>query len=771
MQNPSEPEHSQEESDEEQKSEVFSAGSFGEDSGEEPPKLPDDVEDERAASLERMERAQRQVEQQEWIYKQIMAKIGKGEDNHDEDDSAAEGVIEQQEPFVLPPEALALLESTATGERYAHSRIVAEELLRRKIRYAKFQKNHNRRLDKAEEYRSQVNEKRMASEDRVLRRQREVFQLQREKAFLAQQKRGEQQKMLKEIQRDEDQRFDLLQEKHHPNSGSSQPQPPTGPRAGKAPPPPPGAPRPGSSPVVSDPVLNEQIYKDMCQSRTLYNLEFERWSKREQENEKRTEAHWKKMLSGSTRSKEEESKGSKGRSLFRRAVKEVRKINTYVAKAPFDRLEMKKMESLPSPGGTITSYDDESLDWTYPLQSSSLHSSTSLPEIRTPPKNEKWQARFERCQTHAQLFEEASLEKKANDQKKNEEARKRHLTSKMMRAAEASSVLDVWSKRCDQAEQNRQNASTNNEFAVLQKREDWSNKWNEEMASKDEERQKLADTSHAWRSQIKDQWTKQNITTESHGRARLAEKEERSVAQRQALREKDDRRLDKLGENFEAAREKALQKKKADEDFRRKTVKEIQAKESRSQRVMKTACKPLSTREALQRHRIRKEETGPKPAVTPKELALPPELTLSPSMALCPRVRKAAAPKQPGSAEPAAESADEDGSAAAAGADGNGSAAAPSSLATSAAVTSESFMPAGMPGNRASSKGFGHLTLNEESLRLFSKSLSEDDPDAELDFEVGEVSGEKKFIQKLKEWSTEELRIIRKKDAARPIAF
>merc|ERR1711988_27242 len=51
-------------------------------------------------------------------------------------------------------------------------------------------------------------------------RLQERVEKQMERTFIAQQKRNEQQKMLKEIQRSQDHQFELLQLKHHPHSVS-----------------------------------------------------------------------------------------------------------------------------------------------------------------------------------------------------------------------------------------------------------------------------------------------------------------------------------------------------------------------------------------------------------------------------------------------------------------------------------------------------------------------------------------------------------------------
>lgn len=733
------------------------------------------VERERDEGFERLSVARNHVEKQESIYKNIMMKIAEyGED----DQGAGSGAAELQESVdVLPPEALALLATSATGERGEHSRFVAEQLLRRQLRLAKFHKNHSICREKQQQYRDEMHAKNQAADERLARWQYDSAQARQQKTFIAQQKRNEQQKMLKEIQRDQEHQLDVLQAKHHASwAASSPPRPPTGPRTARAPPPPSGAPRPGSSPhmdrSVSDSVLHEQIYKDMCKSRALYNSEFERWEKRAQENERRTEAHWRKMLQGEHRHRSKDDDKPKGQKLFKRAVKEVKTLKTFVKKNPLDSSDFGHMEPLPGDVGFFDDGTSDPMEVTFPPIASTSPGSTygstcSSPIGKPSPKSELRKERMQRVQSFHQTLEENNMVKKARDEIKVDEAVQRHKSFTRERAAEASSINETWDQRCKTATQKRARASNFCDELLSQKQEDWSSKWQEEQARLQEEREKAAESKKAMHNELISGSVKQQEVTESLLRQKAAQKEERTLMKRAEIRENQER---KLGNESDTARTMKERKARYVEEFRKAAEKEIQHKETRSQKALKSVTKPPSTLEALDRHRARRQEAQERVAIRPKELELPPELALRPELMLSPKrkpVGKRSGSKQrddhgQNDDDANATSADESGMLGVASPTTAASSdVAPSPLAVAAAAV-EHRMSSSPPVNQTHSRGHAETrrqATDEETIEIRAhrkKSDTEHSP------------GEKEFLQKLQVWSTVELQKIRKQEADRP---
>lgn len=582
-------------------------------SGENDGSNEESVEEERARTHENMTRMQAIVGRQEAVYNGMMKFIAEHDDDHKAQVEAASSAAKR----VARPYEIEAVKVTEKGmfspTRMYNACNVANEFVSREVRHDKFQRR-KRDLVQQQNKRNQVLTRTHEASDKLaVLRQQQMKQAQQERTLVAQQKRGEAQKMLKEIHRHQDQSFEKLQLKHHPDAVSHEKA--TTRRKKKAPSPPPS--RPGTSPVTSEAavqdndginVAEEPVYRDRVKSHELYNEHLVNWRTFVAENEKRTEAHWRKILPGG----KPPAKATRSSILFQRATTKICGVNDLLRKSF-------SMANVPSSAFECTELDLEETD------------SGQSPPMLSRTWSAEYPLRLERVQSHHLDLEGKAREKLENDKNFLEEKRRRGKGEVNEKAGKARETVLAWEQRnaATAAERKRMAVVTDDE--IVQKaaaykayKDDFDRRIDEERSnvSAYKKQQALANKARA-------------LDTEEEFQERIQEKQElTNESLNKFLELRAEHHANMKGEDYQAmVAGKIAAKKAVVKAFQRSTTMEIEMKQQRHEQAKKkVAKKSLSHQhaypmEAVQRRREVRKET-PKSRSTPAELTLLPGDTL-----------------------------------------------------------------------------------------------------------------------------------------------
>lgn len=607
----------------------------------------------------RLEVARNHVRNQEEIFRGIQVKLA---EHHQFDrdlaaETAATTALAAAAAAAASParfRSLPTLHGGAGGspDGMRAAQVAAEALERKRERLEKFKQRRLECMAQEEREREAVAEALREAEIRAAKHQCEKLERLRSKTFAVQQKRSEQQKMLKEIQRHQDRQLDLLQAKHQSSvpqlpqlpvhkasSSASSPRPRSGGpedrtkkrkeggAAGEA---------PGDVSYAGVP-----FYKEMLKSHALYNRELEQWEKRSQDNERRTEAHRKKILNGGNT--EHEERARRNSKSVGNAVKAVKNIQDFVRRASTmsmsetlfadraDSVNRQSSAAVPVSAQTTqdTDYSGEKPD--RGDSAASDHSSDlegSGPTTHSP--SIKWKMRRAQCMKHQKEQEERRQKILEKSIVRVEDARNRLVHNTERRGEMASRFLANWNAKRHVALRKEQQMESHRGFEVERREEEWTTRWGQEKEKVNERRTEHNANRGAVIKEVLATKAKLDSEAESHYRQRLAEKESRLSM---VLHQRDEQLAIKAGGAARQAglmRQKSEAKIKIEEEFREKTLHSLQSKQARSQEVIKRMHRPSTIDEALARHRekvgavgsARTPRTGSKTPRTPQAEAV-----------------------------------------------------------------------------------------------------------------------------------------------------
>lgn len=256
------------------------------------------VEIERQRGIENMANLRKVVERQDYISRAILAKINEGNEIQ-----SPKKVGKQRPTMGL------CLSGESESIRSHNADVIASTFKLRQDH-----KDHNQQCRShvaAEEvkYHDSLRQKHDRIHQQVAQRQQELVEKQLERTLLVQQRRNEQQKMLKEIQRSQDHQFELMQLKHHPTAVSTH-KPPSRAQTPSQPPKPPTGEPAKMSHSASEPVSGHRM-----QSHKLFGSTLDQWKVVEADNERRGDAYWRKITGDEVRRPKETKPDASSRSF------------------------------------------------------------------------------------------------------------------------------------------------------------------------------------------------------------------------------------------------------------------------------------------------------------------------------------------------------------------------------------------------------------------------------------------------------------------------
>lgn len=418
---------------------------------------PECVEQDRQRGVDHVAKMRDVVGQQEAVYRDLMFRVRENDEKTRHSRTASESRTASfgTRPYGLKGEA---------SVRTQHACSLANELVSRKAKHDSIQQAKLAIAAESVKALEVLQNKQDEVERRVTKRQADLLEARQEKTFLSQQKRNEQQKMLKEIQRDDDHRFEMLQLKHHPAAVSTQKDK----THDKLPPVSVGrASSPNSSMGSSAPAsrearrsMSEPVFRDIVQSHKKYVSTLHRWQTFEAENERRTEAYWRKMLQGDTRRKHDsrERRASLG-STLKKTIKEVTAIRKFVNRAKGDGQDIDPFEQIEAVD-TIN-FSEDSLDVTL-LSPGGASTSTGLGSSMRL----MYDSRRENAKVVHEDADRLAREKRERDTAYLEEKRRLGKAFQQNKAAQAGETVKAWEKRnaATAIERQKQAVQNNGDF-------------------------------------------------------------------------------------------------------------------------------------------------------------------------------------------------------------------------------------------------------------------------------------------------------------------
>lgn len=566
------------------------------------------VENDKQRGLDHLAKIQKIVEKQESVYRNIMAKVTEG-------DAQPKVRKERTDPTDEPNDAANLYRKRNDASvRVANACVVANSHVRKQARYDRFHQNRHL-IAIADNEKIWALKASHAEADRLAeRRQHELVEKQFHKTLASQQKRNEQQKMLKEIQRFQDHQFELLQLKHHPESVSTQKHlPPVHhPQAPQT------APSNSfSSSSKSEPNLrslnHEPIYRDIQQSHKLFASTLDKWRSFESDNEKRTEAYWRKMLQGE-RKKESENKGNK-LAILKRRVTEINAVRKFVqhTQKSIDGFEIENIDH-------VDDWTEENID---PSSTPPLSPTAQSPSDAAGRK--VYSERLEKIRYFQEQKERLAFEKRQRDMKFLEEKVMRSKKMNQERAAKAAESIRQWEEKNMASTMRRRSDATKNDGELHEKMESRQQMLDEKKERENQERDEYFGAKNLASLNVREAAKANLAETKKAFRERQAEKNEMAQVRLEERMRANERNVSAP----EAAREKYERKQSYEQNHSAMAQKEIDKKLSRHEEAKKRVAKPTSTLRALQKQRLlQKDKEAQGRRLSGSELALPPELTL-----------------------------------------------------------------------------------------------------------------------------------------------
>lgn len=553
--------------------------------------LPEDSDDDVETAErcnQRLEKMRAIVSKQEVIHDIVMDKVRQGEREHpyvSEDvwiasvsspasprsAAASQGGRHSSSPPRSPSEGYAWSLASEATTREANARIVADKIQQQHVRNQRFRKGQRRCSEQELQKNEAINASLVAMDRRFVARRAEQLQEQCQKIFRVQKRRGEQQKMLKEIQRSEERQWKLWQAKYKKEAN-----------------------RPSSSPVKK-PVTptapapapeEENIYRETLESHEKNCDTISKWQQYVEENEQRTEAHWRKMLPG---------EGSAGRTRAESKEERCRSKQKAVGQCA--------MANRLARADSSWSVDDGAAETLRFALGAEV-------DIQGEAENEatsKYKRRLARCRDHQEDLFQRGQEKLSKDRQRLEAIRAKGKSKTAERAAKAESMSSAIARKTHEATTKRQMQDVSRGADYYKKQEDWAAARAEYENDRHEELEEryahAADNRQL--AMTKAQFLSEALT--ENRRQKLEEKDvdaSENVAKKLAgydYRSSGDRHAIEC-------RMKLEKKRGYDEEFRKQAENAIHDKSKRLEHALGKVKKPPSTMEALQRRSSQKLE-------------------------------------------------------------------------------------------------------------------------------------------------------------------
>lgn len=293
-----------------------------------------------------------------------------------------------------------------------------------------------------------------ASDDRTLQMQRNMVAAQQRRAFNNAQKRCEQQKVLREQQKEKERIWEAFYTERQKSRGSQAPVSETG-----------GSPKSPSGSRGSSKSAGgtPDILRTVHQSHGKYMVQLDQWRQFVAENERRTDVQWKKVLQGGKKEdyipEPEENKKNKAllQSVFKKTLHQVQAGRGF--KKAMCRLSSKDGAS---DGGTSHEQIEaptEDVSLTKSARDGSPSTPCSGRTRMASDLSNKWKERREQVLDFNFDLEQATKEQGTRDEERLAEARERirhHNKSIQERCKEQARQ---WQERCDAASERRRNVT------------------------------------------------------------------------------------------------------------------------------------------------------------------------------------------------------------------------------------------------------------------------------------------------------------------------
>jgi len=590
----------------------------------------DSVENDRLRGIENIAKIQELVWQQDQVYKTIMLKVYEP-GQKDERKTNSRATSREAGPKLTP---YPLEETNTVRENYACN--VANQIARKNAREQQLDRNKATIHVQKVKYHRAMLDKHDMMDVKAAKRLQEMKDSQMEKTFVAQQRRNEQQKMLKEIQRSQDHQFELLQLKHHPTGGASASHNKLPPVASATPPGTDGEPAARMSRSASEP-----IFKDISESHRLYINTLDKWRTIEYDNEKRTEAYWRKM--GATKRADTKCKAAKEH--FKNAAHSISKIRTF-AKAAGSTMGGTD-DGTGSLGGFegidtehLTNRTFESDDYFSGLQAT-IKASSSTDSLAASRK--EYAARLERVKSYHLDLEQQGLDKLQKDKEYLEEKQRLGREFQQGKANRAGDGVKAWEIRSDASRVAREKAAIQNDGDCFIKMEAAGVRLDDLESKIDRNRSEMTSTNVLNQQTIKTAADKHEEDKKDVFREKQSEKNERG-AELLEVRQKFQAHKAALG-SAELAAEFLAKQQATVQAFQKQTKEDINKKDARNAnavaRLARQPTEPMVREHSvsMSRMKLQRSDKGrdDPDRVLSKELWLPPELALPPHLLLSPK--------------------------------------------------------------------------------------------------------------------------------------
>lgn len=571
------------------------------------------------------------VDMQDQVYRSIMSKVKETEEAP-ETRRYEKTRSESQGNYVEPYQV-----EEGDTVRVKNACNVANQISRAQIKKDLHQRRRQVLAADEAKFIDSLREKHKLIDENVARSQHARVEKQMERTVIAQQKRNEQQKMMKEIQRSQDHQFELLQLKHHP-SGRKLPALSHSASASQAPA------APAGEPVKLNRHMSEPIFRDISSSHKLYSTTLERWRTFEADNERRTDAYWRKMLQGESRKQAlAPSKPESKLHLFKNAAKTITTIRSFMKKAT---------GSFAAPGAGEAYSDDEdtlqAVDTTHLSELSfEMHSGrqASVSNDGGNDLRQNYLRRLDSVKSFKQDLERQAIEKAERDAIKLAEKQRLGREEQMKKAAKAGDYCKEWEKRSEASSQRRQELAIQNDGACFVKMTAAQQRLEDMEAAQAQERCAIADSRSQVLMSVKAASDKRLDDSVKSFKAKQDDKDERGNELLNNRLQSQYKRAQ--NSHMDLVMQKHAQKQQNELAFRKQTEQEIKHKQERQANAMRRVEKrpreasQRDQKQAMDRMRVVRSDKGrdnPDRA-PPAELRLPPDLALPPELSLSPKAR------------------------------------------------------------------------------------------------------------------------------------
>lgn len=520
-----------------------------------------DVQKEEEESQARTAKLTALVQEQEAVLGRIYGQVNEPRtgDSARAGENSTRMTFSRSLPSFSPYESF-MSDSVGSQEMLRGSCVVADGTLRRQARLIGFKERRQVMLEEHQISLQRVAQKLEASEARCLERQQEIAEEQRRRAFERQQRRSEQQKMCRELRRDQEHRWELFYSKT--DGGKNLPRSSANLHSGRA----------GSSsphPVQAD-SANEDIYTKILRSHGLYEGALNEMRQFVAENERSTDAHWRKMLLGNANCRDTASLDrfrGRGR-VLKRHFKDICKIKSFISRTSTkEKLDNQKVcieNEMPANDVIVPQ----------PLQRSDP--SASLPRLGT------WSEKMQKCREHHETLREIGQQKlEQRDERLNEAGhrRKAHYGSVVSKAA---NQMLTWELRKEDASKKRAEFSVRSDHEIMQKETHFSHRLDEQQRHQQEERLKRCNTKTERTRQVLANKLEEHQNAVEAGKRRQAEKDDMLSKHARNRIEEFEMAASKGQVYKEQAQAKRDKRDAMHEEFRNNTSSEITSKLSRS---------------------------------------------------------------------------------------------------------------------------------------------------------------------------------------------